>query len=48
MLEGTFQSGEKIIASDSVAETSGLIENSSNTDLRALVTNVYISNAICS
>ena len=29
---GTFQSGEKIIASDS-AETGGLIENSSNTDI---------------
>jgi len=29
---GTFQSGEKLIASDS-AETSGLIENSGNTDL---------------
>ena len=33
---GTFSSGEKLIASDS-AETSGLIENSSNTDLTVTV-----------
>jgi hypothetical protein len=42
---GTFQSGEKIIASDS-AETSGLIENSSNTDLTVtLVTTRTFSEA---
>ena len=42
---GTFQSGEKLIASDS-AETSGLIENSSNTDLTvSLVTTRTFSEA---
>ena len=42
---GTFQSGEKIIASDS-AETSGLIENSSNTDITvSLVTTRTFSEA---
>jgi hypothetical protein len=42
---GTFQSGEKIIASDS-AETGGLIENSSNTDITvSLVTTRTFSEA---
>ena len=42
---GAFQSGEKLIASDS-AETSGLIENSSNTDLTvSLVTTRTFSEA---
>ena len=42
---GTFSSGEKLIASDS-AETSGLIENSSNTDLTvSLVTTRTFSEA---